>query len=91
VKIDSENYTAQELQLFLNEVTKNWKTKQQYANVIPLNEPKISRKGVDKRLKSNFPPQTYLICGNVFIEDKREVDIEIDEPKLILKKVQKYF
>lgn len=89
--IDSDNYDPQELQLFLDEVTTNWKTKQQYAEVIPLNENKVSRKGVDKRLNCNFPPQTYLICGVVFIEDKREALNKFIEKKLSFKKATKYF
>lgn len=89
--IDSDNYDSQELQLFLNEVTAKWKTKVQYADVIPLNEPKVSRKGVDKRLCSNFPPQTFIVCESVFIEDKREVAIEVKEEKLSFKKATKYF
>lgn len=79
--IDTENYSAQELSIFFDELSKKLKTKQQYfeSNF-------ISRKGVDKRLKSIFAPQTYNLCGITLIEDSVIQKVEVE--KLVLKKVK---
>lgn len=65
--IDTDNYNAQELSMFFNELSKTLKTKKQYAESNP-----ISRKGVDKRLKSIYSPQTYVLCGITLIEDNKK-------------------
>ena len=75
--IDTNNYSAQELSIFFDELSKQLKTKQQYFESNP-----ISRKGVDKRLKSIYSPQTYKLCGITFIEDAVVPEVE----KLVLKK-----
>ena len=62
--IDTDNYDAQQLSMFFNELSKKLKTKKQYADSNP-----ISRKGVDKRLLSVYSPQTYTLCDITFIED----------------------
>ena len=77
--IDTNNYSAQELSMFFEELSKQLKTKQQYFESNP-----ISRKGVDKRLKSIYSPQTYKLCGITLIEDAVVPKVEVD--KLILKK-----
>lgn len=82
--IDTENYNAQELSMFFEELSLKLKTKQQYAKSNP-----ISSQGVYKRLKSSKSPQTYKLCGIVFIED--DVVVEIIDPKLVLKKYVKPF
>lgn len=69
--IDTDN--AQELSLFFEELSKTLKTKKQYADSNP-----ISRKGVDKRLKSAYSPQKYVLCGITLIEDKKEMAEEIN-------------
>jgi len=69
--IDTENYNAQELSMFFEELSKKLRTKQQYSKYNS-----ISPNGVKKRLKSIFPPQSYKICGVVLIED---VVIEISK------------
>jgi len=76
--IDTENYSAQELSMFFEEISKKLKTKQQYFE-----SNNISRKGVDKRLKSIYAPQHYNLCGIVLIEDNVE-EIIVKE-KLTLK------
>lgn len=82
--IDTENYNAQELSMFFEELSLKLKTKQQYAKSNP-----ISSQGVYKRLKSIKSPQTYKLCGIVLIED--DVVVDIIEPKLVLKKYVKPF
>ena len=77
--IDTENYNAQELSMFFDELSMKLKTKKQYADSNP-----ISRKGVDKRLNSIFAPQHYNLCGIVLIEDN--VEAVIVEEKIVLKK-----
>ena len=71
--IDTDTYNAQELSLFFEELSKKLKTKKQYADSNP-----ISRKGVDKRLKSAYSPQKYVLCGITLIEDKTETAEEIN-------------
>ena len=77
--IDTNNYDAQQLSMFFEELSKQLKTKQQYFESNP-----ISRKGVDKRLKSIFAPQTYTLCGITLIEDAVVPKVEVE--KLVLKK-----
>ena len=77
--LDTNNYSAQELSIFFDELSKQLKTKQQYFESNP-----ISRKGVDKRLKSIYSPQTYKLCGITLIEDAVVPKVEVD--KLVLKK-----
>ena len=77
--IDTNNYSAQELSIFFDELSKQLKTKQQYFETNP-----ISRKGVDKRLKSIYSPQTYKLCGITLIEDAVVPKVEVEE--LVLKK-----
>ena len=77
--LDTNNYSAQELSMFFEELSKQLKTKQQYFESNP-----ISRKGVDKRLKSIFAPQTYTLCGITLIEDAVVPKVEVE--KLVLKK-----
>ena len=78
--IDTNNYSAQELSIFFEELSRQLKTKQQYF--VETNP--ISRKGVDKRLKSIYSPQTYKLCGITFIEDAVVPKVEVE--KLVLKK-----
>lgn len=82
--IDTENYDAQTLSIFFDELSIKLKTKQQYFE-----SNDISRKGVDKRLKSINTPQTYKLCGITLIEDA--VVIENTPEKLVLKKATHYF
>lgn len=77
--INTENYDAQQLSMFFEELSKQLKTKQQYFE-----SNQISRKGVDARLKSIFAPQHYKICGITLIEDAVVPEVEVE--KLVLKK-----
>ena len=77
--IDTNSYDSQELSMFFDELSKQLKTKQQYFESNP-----ISRKGVDKRLKSIYSPQTYKLCGITLIEDAVVPKVEVEE--LVLKK-----
>jgi hypothetical protein len=82
--IDTENYDAQQLSMFFDELSKQLKTKQQYFETNT-----ISRKGVDARLKSIYSPQTYKLCGITLIEDAVVQKVEVE--KLVLIKPIKYF
>jgi len=85
--IDTDNYNAQELSMFFEILSKRLKTKQQYAKTNP-----ISRKGVDKRLKSIYAPQFYKLCGIFLIEDEvKEKKIRTDEKHLSLIKLKELY
>lgn len=100
---DTENYNAQELQMLFDEIAfvEFLRTKQQYSYITPGHRKKISRKGVDKRLKSIYSPQCYEICGVTLIADKPPAGVESEyiqanpkekESKLVLIKFKdKYF
>ena len=81
--IETDNYNAQELAMFFEVLSKRLKTKKQYADSNP-----ISRKGVDKRLKSIFAPQHYTLCGITLIEDlviEQEKRTEVEKPLSLIK------
>ena len=82
--IDTDTYNANDLAMFFEVLSKRLKTKKQYADSNP-----ISRKGVDKRLKSAYSPQKYVLCGITLIEDKTEMAEEIKP--LPLKKYESPF
>lgn len=82
--LDTNDYSAQELSMFFEELSKQLKTKQQYFETN-----NITRKGVDKRLKSIYAPQTYKLCGITLIEDAVVPKVEVE--KLVLIKPIKYF
>ena len=77
--IDTNNYNAQQLSMFFDELSKHLKTKQQYFE-----SNQITRKGVDARLKSFYAPQTYKLCGITLIEDAVVPKLEVE--KLVLNK-----
>lgn len=82
--IDTDNYNAQELSMFFEELSKKLKTKKQYSDSNP-----ISRKGLDKRLKSVYSPQHYSLCGITLIEDLViEQKIRTEEKPLSLHKLK---
>lgn len=66
---DTNDYSAQEVQLLLCEIERleKLKTKSQYAHT---HKSEITRQGLDKRLKSIKSPQKYYLCGVVIIADK---------------------
>lgn len=82
--IDTDNYDAQELQMFFNELSKRLKTKQQYSK-----SNAISPEGVRKRLKSVLSPQVHMLCGITLIVNNVD-NIDVEE-KLLFKKATKYF
>ena len=49
--IDTDNFTAQELQMFFNDLKNKLHTKQKYSSITG-----ISPEGVRKRLKSVYTP-----------------------------------
>jgi len=101
---NTENYNAQELQLLFEELQKLefLRTKKQYSTISPGYRKNISRRGVDKRIKSIYGPQCYIICGITLISDKPPIGekfdyynintINDDDEKLKLIKIKdKYF
>ena len=66
---DTNDYSAQEVQLLLCEIERleKLKTKSQYADA---HKSEITRQGLDKRLKSAKSPQKYYLCGVILIADK---------------------
>ena len=79
--LNTENYNAQELQMFFNELKNKLHTKQAYSAITGL-----SAEGVRKRLKSVKAPQTYNLGGVVFVECDYEVQPKVEVEKLVLKK-----
>lgn len=77
--INTENYNAQDLQMFFNELKNKLHTKQAYSAITGL-----SAEGVRKRLKSVKAPQTYNLGGVVFVESDVQPKVEVE--KLVLKK-----
>jgi len=81
--IDTNDFSAQELSMFFEQLSNRLKTKKQYADSNP-----ISRKGVDKRLNSIFAPQHYTLCGITLIEDlviEKEKRTEVEKPLSLIK------
>lgn len=81
--IDTENYTAIELQMFFNELENKLHTKQQYKDIAG-----ISPEGIRKRLKSVYSPQTYKLSGVIFIElevFEKEKRTEVEKPLSLIK------
>lgn len=66
---DTNDYSAQEVQLLLLEIERleKLKTKSQYVYA---HKSEITRQGLDKRLKSVKSPQKYYLCGVILIADK---------------------